>query len=228
MSVALDRVRAPRVRPLPRDFICRRFHSPRSAARGSGGRAPPASSTLLGDWAGPWAAAATQSSSGLRRRRSAPRLASRCLGWWPVVVRDMPSLIQRDWTAPARSHFTVALPFRESFVVNSRLRLRRSRTGLSSWRRRVENSVRYHRDLERRDEIARGRRHLRRASPHVHGTTTHCSLLPASIECALHYPGCRVLEHVVTCAPPSRYLISDATPSTIDNFGFAQLTFKYV
>lgn len=49
VSVALDRVRAPRVRPLPRDFICRRFHSPRSAARGSGGRAPPASSTLLGD-----------------------------------------------------------------------------------------------------------------------------------------------------------------------------------
>lgn len=32
----------------------------------------------------------------------------------------------------------------------------------------VKNSVRYHRGLEWRDEIARGRRHLRLAAPHVH------------------------------------------------------------
>lgn len=79
VSVALDRVRAPRVRLPPRNFVRRRFHSPRAAVRGSGGRAPPASSALLGDGAGPRSAAATQSSSGLRRRRSAPRLGCRCL-----------------------------------------------------------------------------------------------------------------------------------------------------
>lgn len=41
MSVALDRVRAPRGPP-PRDFVRRRFHS-RLAVRGPGGRVPPAS-----------------------------------------------------------------------------------------------------------------------------------------------------------------------------------------
>lgn len=176
--------------PSPRDFVRRRFHSPRSAARGSGGRAPPASSALLGDGAGPRSAAATQSSSGLRRRRSAPRLACRCLVWWPAIATC------RRWHSSSESHRPrrrvcstppVALPFWESSVI-SRLRLRRSRTRSSSWRRRVENSVRYHRDLERRDEIARGRRHLRRAAPHVPATTIRCSSLSAISECTRATP----------------------------------------
>lgn len=73
-SVALDRVRAPRALPSPL-----RFRPPSVSlagrARGPGGRTSRSSAPR--DGAGPRSAAATQSSSGLRRRRSAPRLACR-------------------------------------------------------------------------------------------------------------------------------------------------------
>lgn len=145
----------------PRDFV----RSARGGA-GLGGRAPPASHLRAASRSGT-PASAIRSLITISRRTEfvgAGRLRSRLL----LLIRDDIAILAARSLARAR-------PIGE-FAVVPRVRLRRSRTRASAAAR---NSARYHRDLgARRDEIARGRRHLR-AAPHVR---VHCSRRLASAD----------------------------------------------